>query len=167
MTQFNKEEYIIFSVIITCCFLFHFDGLGYTIGSTWQRLTYSFAHAGLAHLFVNLISFLSLSLPLQRTPYIPLAFVCAVAATFGTELYLPTVGLSGVCYALLGFHAILSGRVLKIALSAAAYNGLLWLVSDRINIGVHILSFVYALIIAYIAESGINKKSMKQLYHRI
>lgn len=156
MIKFNKNEYLIFATIIICAICYHVDNLGYTYGSTWQRLTYSFAHAGLLHLSINMLSFLSLSLPLRHSPYIALSMLCAVLATFGTEMYVPTVGLSGVCYALLGVHTVLSGRWIRIGLSAAAYNFIIWAVSDSVNVWVHCAAYAYGAVIALIAEMGMK-----------
>ena len=156
MNKFNRNEYLIFATIIVCAVCYHIDSLGYTYDSTWQRLTYSFAHAGLLHLCINCLSFLSLSIPLRHTPYIALSMVCAVLATFGTELYISTVGLSGVCYALLGVHTVLSGKWIRLGLSAAAYNFIIWIVSDSVNVWVHCAAFAYGAIITLIAEMGMK-----------
>lgn len=169
MVHFNKNEYLIFATILICCICYHIEGLGYSYGSTWQRLTYLFAHVGLLHLTVNIISFSSLSLALRNTNYVWLAFPCAIAATYGSELYVPTVGLSGVCYALLGIHTALSGKWIKIGLTAALYNFIIWAVSDNVNVSVHCLSYAYAILVIACIKlyHKVSIKKLEQLFKRI
>lgn len=68
----------------------------------WGRLTYHFFHAGIVHLLLNLWCFLSCVF-LADVSAGALAAAFAVACSVPVLSPVPTVGLSGVCYALLGF----------------------------------------------------------------
>lgn len=66
-----------------------------------NRLTYHFFHAGIVHCLVNVWCFLScVFLARVSFPMLIWAFVVATCAPALGEA--PTIGLSGVCYALLG-----------------------------------------------------------------
>ena len=104
-------------VIVVACIILHClripageVGL-YPGASFWHRLVYPFFHASWLHLIVNCWVLLSIVFLYQiRLPMVLSSY--AIAASYPINalacLYaapLPTVGLSGVCYALLGRYS--------------------------------------------------------------
>lgn len=70
-----------------------------------DRLLYPFFHAGACHLIVNLWCFLALVFQ-YRVSWADVFIAYALAVAFPTALCpLPTMGLSGVCFALMGLCA--------------------------------------------------------------
>lgn len=67
-----------------------------------NRFTYSLFHANIIHLFLNVWCFLSCVF-LADVPASVLAASFLIASTVPAYSCKPTVGLSGVCFALLGF----------------------------------------------------------------
>lgn len=78
----------------------------------WGRLTYSFFHAGVIHLLLNLWCFLSCVF-LADVSAGTLAAAFIIACTVPVLTSVPTVGLSGVCYALLGFIMLKSADKIR------------------------------------------------------
>lgn len=79
------------------------DNVGVYQGCAFiNRLTYSLFHAGVIHLSLNLWCFLSCVFLADITAA---ALMASFLIAFTVPVYsdVPTVGLSGVCYALLGF----------------------------------------------------------------
>lgn len=79
-----------------------YASVGIYHGCPWaNRLTYHFFHAGIVHCLVNAWCFLSCVF-LAKVSFPMLVWAFVVAACAPTLGDVPTVGLSGVCYALLG-----------------------------------------------------------------
>lgn len=81
-----------------------FDGSGIYVGCSWlARLSYPLFHVGLLHAFCNAWCLISLvfyyDLPWWKTA---LAFVAAISIPPCLLSATPVVGMSGVCFALMG-----------------------------------------------------------------
>ncbi|MDR1097300.1 MAG: rhomboid family intramembrane serine protease [Tannerella sp.] len=132
--------------------------LGYTLHSPlYTHLTYAFAHAGLFHLIINTVSYISLYNALKGGKIICssliISFASAAAASFLSAYQLPTVGASGLIFAMLGCHTA------TVALNRKQWKQysiilLLTLIVPffipRVNALLHLLSFTSAALITTI-----------------
>ncbi len=88
------------------------SNFGYSLTSPWwTHVTYIFAHASILHLIINLIGFISIFKFLSKIEskmyLLVFSFSAAVIMSFFTEKELPTVGMSGVVYYLIGVFTAL------------------------------------------------------------
>lgn len=123
------------------------------------RLVYSFFHAGIIHCLVNCWCLLSVvfiySLPLSR---LLIAYTVAVIYPFATAT--PTVGLSAVCFCLLGQVSWLTRRRLFFHLWIAGFIALTYIIpSIFLHYGItmaipdntlHIYSYVVGLMVGFL-----------------
>lgn len=144
--------------------------LGFSSSSgIWTRFTYIFAHTGLLHLLLNLISyrtFLTVMRKLGISRLLPVAFASAVIATFGSAQPLPTVGLSGVVYGMLGLTVSrVHGRRMIAALAVTALMNVVVLLFGHSNVLLHLLSFIWSFIITSI-YGKIRNTAFRKGQHR-
>lgn len=132
--------------------------LGYHESSIWYtRFTYIFASTNILHLTINLYAYRVFDKVLQKL-YIPnykyIAFLVAVIATFGTEQTLPTIGLSGVVYGMLGITcAKVHNRQMILSMMVVLALNILSFFFGKSNVLLHCLCFTYSLIISLIYEN--------------
>lgn len=95
--------------------------LGYATGTPlYTHFTYSFQHTDWIHLALNSFAFLSFYGILNRVLpgwlLLAYAYATAVAASFPSTYPIPTVGASGIVYAMIGLYITISliGRKLRI-----------------------------------------------------
>ncbi len=114
--------------------------LGASLSSPlWTYLSCHFAHASFLHFLLNAYAYLVLSLSF-RPRLVLLAFASAFLATPLSLSALPTVGLSGVIYALCGIAFAASPRqVLPYLIPLMAVNLL-----PSISLRMHVFSFLWA-----------------------
>lgn len=99
---------------------------GVGIGSpAWTRLTYSFFHASWLHLLINIYVLLTLGFALDlRMGELVISYVLACAVPSFCIGVLPTVGLSGMIYAMLGMRTMRNSNpgsvILNVVLITAA-----------------------------------------------
>lgn len=102
----------IFILIFILVYSFFGLELGYTNNSGWlSHFTYMFQHSNIIHLLLNSFSFLVVWIALQRfvkQVYILPVFIIAFAASFlpYASYVEPTVGVSGVVYAMMGMFVL-------------------------------------------------------------
>lgn len=102
----------LFALSFIIVFAFFGTELGYTSTSAWHtHITYMFQHANIFHLVVNTLSFLFIWIELQKYMkqwLILPVFLIAFAVSFlpNAMLILPTVGISGAIYAMVGMFLI-------------------------------------------------------------
>jgi membrane associated rhomboid family serine protease len=100
----------LFLPVFLLFFLFADLSVGYVRDAgMYTRITYMFQHAGVIHLLINAISFISLFRALERR-YAPLylsaiIMVAGFLATFALSYEQPVVGASGMIYAMAGIYA--------------------------------------------------------------
>lgn len=94
------------------------SSFGYTLTSPWwTHLTYIFVHQNFIHLLMNSIGFLMLFDLLQKifNKWVLLCavFLIAFIASFAASYPLPTIGASGVVYALIGVmvELVVAGKI--------------------------------------------------------
>lgn len=147
--------------IIVYILSFWFDTtlLGYSNGSCLiNRITYMFAHTGLLHLIFNLISLNVLWRAIKRMKYIQsgivVSFLAAFAATYFSEYNIPTVGLSGVCFGMLGVLTIFCFRNKEymITLAVISVMQIICYFFTASNVLNHAYSFAFALIMGICAH---------------
>ena len=120
----------------------------------WHRLTYHFFHANILHLIVNCWALLCIVFIYNiQSPMLVSAFI--IAALYPCEslnfLYpegmLPTIGLSGICYALLGRYSLSVERKLYYNLWWAFFIGIGFL-SPYSNAWLHLYCYLCGVVIA-------------------
>jgi membrane associated rhomboid family serine protease len=131
--------------------------LGYHDSSQWYtRLTYMFASTNVLHLAINLYAYSVFDKVLQKLcipNYKYIAFVVAIIATFGTDQTLPTIGLSGVVYGMLGITCSkVHNRQMILSMLIVIVLNILSLLFGKSNVFLHCLCFTYSLIISLIYE---------------
>lgn len=126
-------------------------------GTGINALLYHFAHANILHLTLNTISLILLIRSLHRvaktTHTLALAYTCATCAALCTTA--PTVGASGIIYALLGMHtsAHLSHRLIFRApkyryqyIATIILSLLIGYIIPNISATIHTTSYILGLI---------------------
>lgn len=143
--------------------------LGFTDSSPlFTHYSYMFTHLGFGHLLINLIGIFGFSTAVRRYDVSSTAFLaamlCAVAASMGTGMDLPTVGASGVSYALMGIYTAYNFKytwlasvivIISIMLFAGQYN--------HANTSLHLLAFIYGFIIYAIKNLWTKRHANKRL----
>lgn len=136
---------------------------GYTTSTPFVcRLTYMFAHGGLLHLCGNLLAFNLLCRAVDRLKIsggVLIAFVAAVLATWFSAYDVPTVGLSGVCFGLVGVLTprLLNNREFVWSLALVALLQVALAIFSSVNVANHAFSFAFALILTII-DKQINRE---------
>jgi membrane associated rhomboid family serine protease len=104
----------LFILIFVLCYALSGTEAGYTNASPlWTHVAYNFQHAGVAHLVVNSLSFIAMFRLLEKFVTGWLLSVLAVASGFAASFLsmseVPTVGASGMIYAMTGMFLSMSG----------------------------------------------------------
>lgn len=91
---------------------------GYSDASPlWAHFIYMFPHSGLIHLLINSIAYFSLFKFLQQIYnkwfLLIIPYATAIIMSFFASYSLPTIGASGMVYAMLGFYiaTVINGRI--------------------------------------------------------
>ena len=119
-------------------------------GPSWGRAVYPFFHGAWWHALGNAVSVALFAVSLRRRHGVGGAFLWASAflaswlATFGSEEAVPTVGASGILYAMVGMYSTfaMSGGWALTLLVLAAVNVLQYFLM-RVNAPLHAFAFVY------------------------
>ena len=99
-------QYLIVILFIIVYSVFDLS-LGYTISSPiYTHLTYSFMHASILHLVFNSLAFIGFYRVLKNyyKGLFLIIVLIAFSASFFAEYTLPTVGASGMVYAMIGMY---------------------------------------------------------------
>lgn len=115
-----------------------------------QRLGYSFFHASFVHAALNAWCFISVLFLYEITwPRLAVAYVIAVAVPEFILSSVPTVGLSAVCFALLGSLAFQVKRKLYYNGCIALYI-VLGFLFPLVNGWLHLYSYVAGLLVGFL-----------------
>lgn len=115
-----------------------------------QRLSYSFFHASFIHAVVNIWCFLSILFLYEVTWWrLATAFMIAIAVPGFVLSSVPTVGLSAVCFALLGSIAFQVKRKLYYNGCMALYIALGFFF-PLVNGWLHLYSYVAGLFVGFL-----------------
>lgn len=146
-------KYII-SIIFVITYILFGDELGFSSSSPlWTHFTYSFQHASITHLVINMLVFITAFRVMEKLiswkVLFPIIYSFAVAASFFAEQSIPTVGSSGMIYALFGMEAVIvlfNRSTIKqklIFFSAIMFMLLVSFLNSDSNFMVHLLSFAF------------------------
>lgn len=129
------------------------------------HVIFMFAHVSLLHLMLNLFALWSLiplykAFSLYKMMLIPLS--ASIAASYFAVMMLPTVGLSGLLYAMIG---MLCYNMARNGLHRQLFNIIIITTTisiiqskDHVNVMLHIFSFLFAWIICYMTDEVDNKQ---------
>lgn len=151
-------------VVYVLSFWFDTSLFGYTTSTPFVcRITYMFAHNGLLHLLGNLLAFNLLCRAANRLGIkggALLAFVAAFVATWVSAYAVPTVGLSGVCFGLVGVLTprLLNNREFVWSLMLVALLQVVLFCFTSVNVANHAFSFAVALVLSSIGGHNNNRE---------
>ena len=99
----------IFVILFIIIFIIFDNSIGYTnISPAWTHFTYMFQHANLVHLIINSLAFIGMFRILEKVinKYILVASILSISftASFLSVYEIPTVGISGAIYAMVGIY---------------------------------------------------------------
>lgn len=140
--------YVIASALI---YVPDWNAVGVTAGcGMLQRFGYSFFHASLLHAAINAWCFISILFLYDVTwLYMIIAYIIAVVAPNFVLSSSPTVGLSAVCFALLGMIAFRVQRKIYYNGCMALYIALGFLF-PLVNGWLHLYSYVAGLFVGFL-----------------
>lgn len=142
---------MIIKILLACVsllvFVAHPDNVGFFPGSCFaSHLTYSFCHANIFHLAVNLVVLWSL----RNRIYLCASFFAAVLASFlPAYVSQPTVGLSGLIFAAIGIMWGKTGRFWDSCIAVMPFIVLTMLLPG-VNGTLHLWAYMIGFIIGYI-----------------
>ncbi len=124
-----------------------------------NRFSYNFYHASFLHAFFNVWCLLCIEFEYELSyKHIATAFLVAMSFPICTcydllpltdNLMTPTIGLSGVCYALMGRVSFMVKRVVYYQVNLLFYIGIGFLFSN-INGWLHLYCYIVGFIIAFL-----------------
>lgn len=159
-------KYLFVLIFIVVFILFGLD-LGYTTTSPlYTHITYAFQHAGIMHLIINSLAFISMFRQVEKylNKYLlsTLIILCAFISSFWAMYQIPTVGASSMVYAMLGIYLGLIAFSDKIKI-ADTRKFLLYIFCIIIVLSVSYLKHnsnfwvhIYSLIIGFIMSTQIS-----------
>jgi membrane associated rhomboid family serine protease len=147
-TAENTMKYL-FVLIFIIVYILSGIETGYTASSpVYTHFTYMFAHAGLAHLFVNSLAFTGMFHALEKLHIckgwilaLPV-MACGFIASFGAQSDVPTVGSSSMVYAMAGAYLVWIWRCKTVK------------ITDRTKFITFIICICVSLIISYFRGSS-------------
>ncbi|GAB6123859.1 rhomboid family intramembrane serine protease [Dysgonomonas termitidis] len=101
-------KYLIILILILT-YIFFGNELGYTnVSPLYTHFTYIFRHASVLHLLINSLAFIgiytSMEKHLNKWVFLGISLGCSALASFGAMYDKPTVGISGIVYAMTGLY---------------------------------------------------------------
>ena len=147
----------ILSLIFIVVYLLFGNEIGFATNSPiWTHFTYSLQHANLLHLVINTLVFINVFRVMQGftswKKLLPLVYGIAVASSFFAAKDIPTVGASGMIYAMFGMMSVIvafNKSTPKQKLTFFCSIGIMLLFSffnKNSNFVVHIASFILGFI---------------------
>lgn len=135
-----SSRHLIYICLIALLLFGGFDiGWGYDAGSAvYTHFTYHFAHSSIWHLGGNVLCFYVLTRYHLTWREMLVAYFIASVSSFISPHALPTVGLSGLIYALWGGRLAKCRRVSRSSLLRIGIILLLPSLSGRVNVPLHI-----------------------------
>lgn len=140
------------SIILLACFLLPIapQRMGISVSSPWwTHLSFLFFHAGFIHFLTNAYAFYYFySTWLFGRCTLPISIFIAILSSFLAVSTAPTVGFSGVVFALIGINAVyyMSTRYF-VSVSIVLGTGFLW---PSFNSLMHLVCFILGFIAAYL-----------------
>lgn len=104
MVKEEKVELVYLFFVIILLSLFWLEGPGLMLGSPlWVRFTYQFVHANIWHLLANAYCIILLAFNMHQDLK-SLIVSYLISCTIPVFDYTPIVGVSGLCFALMGWN---------------------------------------------------------------
>lgn len=126
--------------------------------SLWKRLLYPFFHAGILHAVCNLWCIIAMERYYCLSPWLYLtAYVIAVTVPDVVLTAQPTVGLSGVCFALMGLLTWIVARRLYWTAWVVAFMAV-GFIMPAVNAWLHVYCYTVGVIIGIFNAPIINVK---------
>lgn len=103
-------EKLLVSIVLVLTFVFlpKYGYLGY--GDIWNHLLYPFSHANIFHLLANILCFWMIRCKTYLLLCFIVSFLCSFLPSLSCE---PTMGFSGILFAIVGMSWGRSGRFLE------------------------------------------------------
>ena len=169
-------KYILSFMFIVVYILFGSE-IGFATNSPWwTHLTYSLQHANILHLVINTLVFINVFRVMEGfvswKKLLPLVYSIAVASSFFATNDIPTVGASGMIYAMFGMMSVIvafNKSTPKQKLTFFCSIGIMLLISyfnSNSNFMVHILAFCAGAIVWILRgklDNHLNNILWKQL----
>jgi len=136
----------LFILIFLTVFITFDKSIGYTDTSPlWTHFTYMFQHANIIHLTINSLTFIGMFRALEKSinKYILATSIISISviASFLSMYQLPTVGISGAIYAMIGIYfAMITCKKL--------------IVKDRNKLYVFIFSIILCLTVSFFKHNS-------------
>ena len=167
----------ILSLVFVFVYILFGNEIGFATNSPWwTHLTYSLQHANILHLVINTLVFINVFRVMQGftswKELLPLIYVIAVGASFFATKDIPTVGASGMIYAMFGMMSVIvafNKSTPKQKLTFFCSIGIMLLISyfnSNSNFMVHILAFCAGAIVWILRgklDNHLNNILWKQL----
>lgn len=99
----------IFVIVFALVYLFADNSLGFCTGSAlYTHVTFIFQHAGIIHLLINSLSFFLVYTTMRNIMsayiFVPVALISTFVSSFVSIEIIPTIGASGMIYAMIGIY---------------------------------------------------------------
>ena len=146
----------IFLIVCVCVYVFAPDctAMGVTIDSLNHAYIYQFAHASWLHLGINALSMLLIFKPIlhiyeerfgetSQTSFLLLSYLGSVLAALLTAQDIPTVGMSGMVFFLIGELVMLrpnQSQIISLVYMSIAI--IVQFIRGKSNVSLHIVAFV-------------------------
>jgi membrane associated rhomboid family serine protease len=169
-------KYLIVGVLVACYVLSigtDASCWGYsTTSEWWKRFTYMFFHGNLFHLAMNcfglwaFVSVIEKETVFSQTFILLSSLVIGVLGTFGSEYPIPTIGISGAVFALLGMRVYYyRERMWVICVLGVMMAQIIYPFFSSVNTKVHCLCVVYGIALMFII-SKIKKYLKRKNYEK-
>lgn len=124
----------------------------------WHRITYHFFHANILHAVINVWCMLACVFIAKLSwRQILMAFIIACFAP--AEYKIPTIGLSGVCYAMLGIISVYAKKQLAYHAYITFCIALTWMfLADKVNNPLHLYCYLAGITYEYFYKLKIKKQ---------
>lgn len=143
----------ILSLIFIVVYVTFGNEIGFATNSPWwTHLTYSLQHASILHLVINTLVFINAFRVMEEfvswKKLLLTIYICAVVASFVSIHTVPTVGASGMIYAMFGMISFIvlfnqsTWKQKRVFFLSIIFMLLFSYFNKSSNFGVHILSFM-------------------------
>lgn len=150
---FNMAVKYILSFIFILVYIFFGHEIGFVTNSPWwTHFTYTFQHASILHLVINTLVFINVFRVMEKflswKVLLPAIYFIATCASFASVQSIPTVGASGMIYAMFGMMSFIvlfnssSWRQKRVFFLSIAFMLLVSFFNKGSNFEVHVLSFL-------------------------
>ena len=160
----NKKLFYSLLIVCLCTYLFvdepHQFGFSKTQNEWYYHLTYNFVHVNFLHLALNMVALYFIESPFRKYQswyVIAVAFISSLAASYLSVKSLPTVGLSGFLWALIGisyWYALCANfKQMLISFGLLTLAAIIiHLTKSSFNENLHVFAYLFAFITVSIVD---------------